>query len=145
MKKIKYFIPSILLMILIFGFSNQTGNESSSLSGQIVQWLQMNLHISIPEFIIRKGAHMSEYAVLTMTFIYGFYKSEFKQFQVYSFSLLATFLYACTDELHQLFIGGRAGQITDVLIDTSGGILAIVLIYCITYVYNKRKSAILSQ
>ena len=145
MKKTKYFIPSILLMILIFSFSNQTGNESSSLSGQIVQWIQINLHISIPELIIRKGAHMSEYALLTMTFIYGFYKSELKQFQIYSYSLLACFLYACTDEFHQLFIGGRAGQITDVLIDTSGGILALVFVYILSYFYTKRKSAIHSK
>lgn len=143
MKKLKYFIPSILLMILIFSFSNQTGNESSSLSGQIVLWIQTNLHISIPEVIIRKGAHMSEYAVLTISFIYGFYKSELKQSQIYSLSLIATFLYACTDEFHQLFIGGRAGQFTDVLIDTSGGILAIVLVYILSYFYIKRKSAIL--
>lgn len=141
MKKLKYFIPSILLMIIIFSFSNQTGNESSNLSSQIVLWIQTNLHISIPEIIIRKAAHMSEYAVLTMTFIYGFYKSELKQAKIFAFSLLSTFLYACTDEFHQLFIGGRAGQITDVLIDTSGGILAIVFVYIISFLL-KRKSAV---
>lgn len=141
MKKLKYFIPSILLMILIFIFSNQTGNESSNLSGQIVLWIQANLHISIPELFIRKAAHMSEYAILTMTFIYGFYKSELKQSRIFAFSLLSTFLYACTDEIHQLFIGGRSGQLTDVFIDTSGGILAIFFVYLISYFY-KRKSAI---
>ena len=35
MKKIKYFIPSIFLMILIFMFSHQTGSESSGLSSQM--------------------------------------------------------------------------------------------------------------
>ena len=29
MKKIKYFIPAIILMIIIFSFSQQTGEESS--------------------------------------------------------------------------------------------------------------------
>lgn len=62
MKKIKYFIPSIFLMILIFMFSHQTGSESSGLSSQIVLWIQTYLHIPISEFIVRKAAHMSEYA-----------------------------------------------------------------------------------
>ena len=46
------------------------------------------------------------------------------------------FLYACTDEYHQLFIEGRAGQFTDVLIDTAGaslGCAIVVLIYKLIY------------
>lgn len=142
MKKLKYFIPAFILMIIIFSFSSQTGSESSSLSGQIVLWIQNNLHISIPEIVIRKGAHMSEYAVLTLTFIYGFYKSEFACSRIFIYSLLSTFLYACTDEAHQLLVGGRAGQFTDVLIDTSGGLIAVIFVYIIYNFIKKRKSAI---
>ena len=112
MKKIKYFIPSFILMIIIFMFSQQTGNESSGLSSQIVLWIQTYLHIPITELIVRKAAHMSEYAVLTLTFIY---------------------------EFHQLFIGGRAGQFTDVLIDTCGALITIVIYYF--YNYWKRKNS----
>lgn len=132
MKRLKYFIPSIILMMIIFSFSSQTGTESSGLSSQIVLWIQNNLHISIPEIIIRKGAHMSEYALLTLTFVYGYHKSDFTINKVYLYSMISCFLYACTDEMHQLFIGGRAGQFTDVLIDTSGGLI-IIIIYLITY------------
>ena len=141
MKKIKYFIPSILLMIIIFSFSSQTGSESSSLSSQIVLWIQNNLHISIPEFIIRKGAHMSEYADLTLSFVYAFYKSGFAYKRVLLYSLMATFFYACSDEAHQLFVGGRAGQLRDVFIDTSGGVIAIVCVYLIYQFIIKRKNA----
>lgn len=136
MKRLKYFIPSILLMILIFSFSQQNGQESSGLSSQIVLWIQTYLHIPISEFIVRKGAHMSEYALLTFTFIYGFYKNHCSLRQIIIYSLLAVFIYACSDEFHQLFIGGRAGQFSDVLIDTCGGVLAVVL-YCI-YDYRKK-------
>ncbi|MEG0365993.1 MAG: VanZ family protein [Coprobacillus sp.] len=133
MKKLKYFIPSLILMMIIFSFSSQTGTESSGLSSQIVLWIQNNLHISIPEIIIRKGAHMSEYALLTLTFVYGYHKSDITINKVYLYSIISCFLYACTDEMHQLFIGGRAGQFTDVLIDTSGGLIIIIIIYLITY------------
>ena len=36
-------------------------------------------------------------------------------------------LYACTDEIHQLFIQGRAGQLKDVLIDTIGSLTGIYI------------------
>lgn len=138
MKKLKYFIPSICLMILIFWFSHQTGSESSGLSSTIVLWIENNLHISIPELVIRKGAHMSEYALLTFTLIYGYYHCMTSIKAVLTFSLCSTFIYACSDELHQLFISGRAGQFSDVLIDTSGGIMAVIFFYMI-YKYKKNK------
>lgn len=139
MKKIKYFIPSIFLMILIFMFSHQTGSESSGLSSQIVLWIQTYLHIPISEFIVRKAAHMSEYALLTLTLIYGFYKNQYPIQKIMIYSLLGTFLYACSDEMHQLFIGGRAGQFTDVLIDTCGGCLTIIFYYVLTKLKYKQR------
>ena len=35
-------------------------------------------------------------------------------------------IYASTDEIHQLFVGGRSGRFTDVLIDTAGGFIGIM-------------------
>lgn len=139
MKKIKYFIPSIFLMILIFMFSHQTGSESSGLSSQIVLWMQTYLHIPISEFIVRKAAHMSEYALLTLTLIYGFYKNHYPIQKIMIYSLIGTFLYACSDEMHQLFIGGRAGQFTDVLIDTCGGCLTIIFYDVLTKLKYKQR------
>ena len=139
MKKIKYIIPSIFLMILIFMFSHQTGSESSGLSSQIVLWIQTYLHIPISEFIVRKAAHMSEYALLTLTLIYGFYKNHYPIQKIMIYSLIGTFLYACSDEMHQLFIGGRAGQFTDVLIDTCGGCLTIIFYDVLTKLKYKQR------
>ena len=113
-------------MILIFMFSHQTGSESSGLSSQIVLWIQTYLHIPISEFIVRKAAHMSEYALLTLTLIYGFYKNHYPIQKIMIYSLIGTFLYACSDEFHQLFIPGRSGEFRDVMIDSTGGIIGIV-------------------
>ena len=41
--------------------------------------------------------------------------------------LLICFLYACTDEFHQLF-RERTSSFIDVLIDTSGGLIAVLII-----------------
>jgi len=124
-------------MIIIFSFSHQTGSDSSHLSLTIVQWIQNHLNIPLTEFMIRKGAHMSEYALLSLSFYYGFSHLEIHQKITYISSLAATFIYACTDEFHQLFIGGRAGQLTDVMIDTCGGIIMIIFIFLINRHFQK--------
>ncbi len=139
MKKIKYFLPSICLMILIFSFSQQTGTESSHFSTEIMIWIQNHLHIPITEFIIRKVAHMTEYALLALSLYYGFSHIQHSQYHVSFFTIFITFLYACTDELHQLFISGRAGQLTDVMIDTCGGILAVVFIVLIKQCQKRKE------
>ena len=131
----------IIWMIFIFIMSNTNGNDSSSQSNFfaniILQFI--NIDKETLTFLIRKLAHMSEYAVLTLTFIYGFYKNQYPLKKIIVYSLICAFLYACTDEFHQLFIGGRAGQFTDVLIDTCGALITIVIYYF--YNYWKRKNS----
>ena len=88
---------------------------------------------SFIEFIIRKCAHMFVYFVLSiltmlLMFTYETCPLRFKSF----ISLLVSFLYACSDELHQFFVGGRSASFRDVLIDSTGaciGILLTLIIY----------------
>ena len=71
--------------------------------------------------------------------IYGFYKNHYPIQKIMIYSLIGTFLYACSDEMHQLFIGGRAGQFTDVLIDTCGGCLTIIFYDVLTKLKYKQR------
>lgn len=51
-------------------------------------------------------------------------------------------LYATSDEIHQLFVPGRSGQFTDVLIDTGGvvaGYFFVVLVRLIVKGINKKR------
>ena len=70
---------------------------------------------------------MTEYAILAFLI--------YKTIVHIEKSLVKSFLYACTDEFHQLFIAGRAGQFRDVCIDSTGALIMILIIYII----NKRK------
>ena len=123
--KFKYFIPSMIMMILIFVFSSQTGNQSSELSNGILLWLQQTLHITIPTLIIRKCAHISEFAILMLTFVYAYKNNNINHYIVYAF--ISTVFYACTDEFHQLFVENRSGNIIDVCIDSIGPIIIIII------------------
>ena len=133
MKKINTLILTILWMIFIFVMSQTPGNDSSKQSNFIVDIIIHILPITRDtlSFIVRKCAHMTEYAILAFLIyktIVHIEKSLVKSF-------IFTFLYACTDEFHQLFIAGRAGQFRDVCIDSTGALIMILIIYII----NKRK------
>lgn len=130
MKKLKYFIPAICWMIFIFIMSHTNGNDSSSQSNFIAKLILefINIDHNTLTFMIRKIAHMSEYAILLLFIYYGLYKTSTYKYLL-STTLLITFIYACSDEIHQLFIPGRSGQLIDVLIDTSGALIMILIIY----------------
>lgn len=134
-------------MIVIFLFSAQTGDESSKLSGGFLRTFILRFtpaHLSqdtidFLEHLIRKAAHMTEYAILGILIsiqlrLYEVFQKEWKKI------LAATglvMLYAATDEIHQLFIGGRSGQVTDVMIDTCGGFLGALFIAILVFFYKK--------
>ena len=54
-------------------------------------------------------------------------------------SIFLSFLYACTDELHQIFVPGRSAQFRDVLIDTLGASFGAIITYLIIKLFAKIK------
>lgn len=80
------------------------------------------------DFIMRKIAHITEYAVLTFLFFRASSKNlNYKK--AISYAVLFSITFALTDEYHQLFVFGREGNLGDVFIDGLGVFLAIFLIY----------------
>lgn len=137
MKKIKYFIPALIWMIFIFIMSHTNGNDSSNQSNFIAEIILKFIDIDVETltFLIRKAAHMSEYAILLLLIYYGLSNTITYKYNLLT-SLATTFIYACSDEFHQLFIPGRSGQFKDVLIDTSGGLVMLLIIY----LWQRKKS-----
>lgn len=142
-KKIKYFIPSIIWMIVIFSFSCQIGRESDKNNHFIVNVLNSlkievvkHMDYNFLNFLIRKTAHVTEYFILFMLLYYAFKKSKFKKEKLKS--SVITILYACTDEFHQLFVPGREGKIRDVFVDSIGVIIGLIIIYIYKSLKNKK-------
>lgn len=132
MNKIKYFIPSFIVMIMIFCFSHADASTSSSTSDGLLALISSLIHIEIDTFIIRKIAHISEFALLALCLFYGFYKTCDKP---YLYSFIFSLLYACSDEFHQFFIKGRNCSIFDVCIDSIG----IIFMLSNIYIYKKKR------
>ena len=143
--KVKWLLL-ISWMLIIFFFSAQTGEQSSQSSGLVEQILSIFSFIPHHIFgfelqlLIRKGAHFTEYFVLYLLIFNAIIDYQLlKKSLVYS--LIAVFIYACTDEIHQAFVPGRACTFIDVLVDTSGGVLAMILIWITNQLQLKNKKA----
>lgn len=89
------------------------------------------------EFLIRKLAHMFEFAVLTFLIFRVFKYTEKRHVYWDMFGALTlAIVYAIFDEYHQTFVPGRTGTYTDVLIDSAGILIASWLIF-LHYHYEK--------
>ena len=154
MKKIKpiiYWILAFLWMFIIFLFSAQTGEQSSALSNSILFNLaipflnffniQTYYNVEFISFLVRKGAHVVVFFVLAILFINAILASNmFKKIShSYICALALSFLYACLDEFHQSFTPGRNMSFWDVVIDTVGACLGLMLFYYISNFIKKRK------
>lgn len=132
-KKIIAWVLMLLWMVFIFFMSNRPGEVSSKQSDFVVVLMNMlGLDLSkfgdLATFVIRKGAHFTEYMILYLL-VFNVIRFYVKSKLGYIYSLMIVFGYACSDEFHQLFVDGRSGQFTDVLIDTSGGTFGMMVIY----------------
>jgi VanZ family protein len=135
-------LPVILVVMLIFGFGSDDADRSSELSMFITEkllyvinkilnlkWTAEKIHNAVPlyEGAVRKGAHITEFAMLTFfTFVF-LYCRKIKNSLAFIFTFVFTAVIAVLDELNQLHIDGRSGSVKDVVIDCFGS--AIVLFF----------------
>ena len=130
-------------MALIFYLSSQNAAISSETSGSVIETVADIFYpdfsefsdekqaeiISSLQFIVRKAAHFSLYAVLgVLSFLSVISYRDLK----YKFRILLSavicLIYAASDEFHQLFVSGRSAEIRDVCIDFCGSLIAITVL-----------------
>ena len=140
-KRFLYLMPVVIWMIFIFYMSGKTGQESSGQSGKISLFItnllekvrqdspqEMQNLQDILELVIRKAAHMTEYAILFLLSYLAMVKISMSQSRFYnrSIAVLISLLYACSDEMHQLLVPGRSGRMIDVGIDMAGVLIVLI-------------------
>lgn len=132
--KIISWIAVILWMLLIYTSSAQIADDSNELSKGITQSIIEIVESIIPgnvismdslNYLIRKSAHFFTYLILALLVLNAVRKSGVFGVKSFTISLAICALYAISDETHQLFVPGRGGQATDVLIDTFGAMFGI--------------------
>ena len=151
----KFFLPALLVfqMLFIFTMSSFGHTSSDAQSNLFVDFIAQNfphvrhglennlISLSTLIFLVRKTAHFIEYAILGSLFFLNLKNTPLGLIKhPLAMSILFSFLYACTDELHQIFVPGRSAQFRDVLIDTLGASFGIAITYLTIKFFEKIKT-----
>ncbi len=83
---------------------------------------------SLVDFILRKLAHMTEYAILCWLLFRAWRGQDVESKKALGWSLFFSIFYASSDEYHQTFVHGRHGVPTDVLIDAIGAAIGSLIL-----------------
>ena len=134
-----WYVPTIIWMIMIFNMSGQVASTSQGFSLRVTQKIVNVIEIvrdgdeedaehltNILHPYVRKAAHMNEYAILYTLLLLSFCASTIVTRAMF-YSILVSFVYACTDEFHQTFVSLRSGDFIDVCIDMTGVMAAVTL------------------
>lgn len=141
MKKVIW-LPVILLIAFIFFNSSMDAETSSKMSGPIAELIQSLLQLTdgiIPvEFLIRKAAHFSEYALLGILVMTAQKQSplSIKPSLVYSLFLVIPII----DENIQRFSLGRSCETRDMMIDACGYLFGLIIYQWSHYHLKRRKN-----
>jgi len=99
-------VPVVVWAAVIFAFSS-----IPSLGTGLGTW----------DLVLRKCAHMTEYAVLAILFRRATGSSRW--------AFVLAVAYACSDEFHQTFVRGRHGSPVDVSIDGVGALIGLLAVW----------------
>ena len=149
-KRILSMVLVIVWMVIVFYFSHQqgegSGNMSRTVATKVVEIIDIRRNIAkeskneIAKFlepIIRKLAHFSIYVlggIIICNCIIRFISQD-----IVNIILSGTIgiIYAISDEIHQLFIIGRSGNVKDELIDSLGVFIGICVHLLIIKIIDK--------
>lgn len=117
---------SIFWMALIFFFSSQSGVAQQGFSDMLI-------------LIERKGAHFTEFFVLTIILYRVFRHIVLSNMESVRLSIAVATAYAFSDEIHQLFVPFREGKLSDVAVDGLGISIAYLVLMIYVYFYPKNR------
>jgi VanZ family protein len=149
---LKFWLPVVLLMTLIFSASSDSRSYEHSrrlfgLFEPFLHWLFPQMHpeqITNIHHLFRKSAHIVEYAVLALLLWRAIRHTCGKtprppvapkrsaggwNWAEARLALLIVMLFAATDEFHQLFVPDRTSLVSDVFVDTCGGAVALFALW----------------
>lgn len=90
-------------------------------------------YFSFVEFFIRKAAHFFIFFVIGFFWVLGLRKRVKEQWLVFLLALLLSVGYASFDEFRQVFHPGRSGMMADVVLDSAGAAVGIILAHWMDY------------
>jgi hypothetical protein len=132
----------IVIAIIIWVFSSQTGDVSDAKSLRIAQMFGLSNEVA------RTFAHIilfGAFGYALCSFVKGLNPSTFPTHNLIVYPIIITTVYGAIDEVHQITVIGRSAQVSDVLIDTLAGLCGILLyiaIFCFWRLFRLRLQAL---
>lgn len=138
--------------VMIFNLSRAQYSSASSARfiSIVLDWLSISIlpqNLGLLNNLLRKSAHLTEYAVLAV-FLYNSMKpvgNAFWSRKAAFWALLASGIYALTDEFHQLFVPGRHSSLFDCLIDTTGAFLGLFVLSTAIVMLRRKQAGMVAQ
>ena len=126
-------------MVLIFSGSGNllSSQHTSRFIAPFLRWLKPGISeeaIARVQTVIRKGGHLTEYAILSFLLWRGCRKPVKNDPRRWDWrhagmALVLAATYSASDEIHQAFVPSREARVTDVLIDTVGATIGLVAVW----------------
>ena len=126
-------------MGLIFTASSDadSARHSSIYFEPLMRWLFPSMsqpHIEELHYAFRKCCHLTEFAILAVLAWRAVRQPQRNERRDWRWdeaglALAIVQLYAASDELHQVYIPSRTGQISDVVVDVIGGAIGLTLLW----------------
>ena len=154
--KILYFIPAIIVTIIIFGLSTRSIEASNAQSGLVTESVFSifgaeggvatggsfkGIGLDIINQYVRALAHVLEFGGLGLMIILGCFLNGFTKKQYIKLTLIWGSLTAFTDETIQFFTPGRTADFLDIAKDLTGILSALLVAYIIHQIYLARTKA----
>ncbi len=137
-------MAAIAWMCLIFAGSTDllSGAHTSRFLMPFLLWLDPHISfqtLALIQFLVRKAGHVTEYAILA-TLLWRALRHHWLSvrrsfWKPAMLTLVGAMTYAATDEFHQSFIPSRTATAHDVMIDTMGAIVGLLI--CWMFVRNR--------
>lgn len=132
---LRYWLPLLVWLGVIFLDSTDlmSAAHTSRFIVPFLRWLKPDISpetLASIHFIIRKCAHLSEYAILALLLLHASISMtnvKRSTWILYASVWVACFLVAATDEFHQTFVASRDASAMDVIIDGAGAILGLLI------------------
>jgi VanZ family protein len=130
---LKNWLPVLVWVGVIFLGSTDlmSAQHTSRFIVPFLRWLKPDISaetLASIHFILRKCAHVAEYAVLGLLLLRAATVNYKRSIPIRYLSVLGLcLLVAATDEFHQTFVASRGASATDVMIDGVGSIVGLLI------------------
>ena len=132
---LKNWLPVFIWLGVIFlgSIDLMSAEHTSRFIVPFLRWLKPDISpeaLASIHFIVRKCAHLGEYAVLALLLLRAaiFITTLKRSLAILYVSVwIACLFVATTDEFHQAFVASRGASATDIMIDSGGAILGLLI------------------